>query len=200
MVEFYEARVEKAGRNRVRPVPSPDSAYCFPDVDGLVVTSHGARFDAWLAEALEHARTCRATVDSSPRRVWRALAGDAQPWDEMAAAERVRRHLPELAAYDVYDLTAHECAARVFRLSGDLAAAREQLTQGLARSEPFPEIHGLMLEELARLERAGRDEEAAAAALSRASAAFERGGLTERAGSLLVSEFGAAWAAGPTKP
>lgn len=147
-----------------------------------VVLGEANRLDEALnafRTAEEHARTSNYGRGVTSSRLYQADVL-ARMGEVEAAVVLVVSHRPELDAYEVYDLTGHECAARVHRLAGDLASARAELGIGLDKSAPFPEIHGLMLDELERLEHVAGDVGAATEARRRANAAFRAAGLAVR--------------------
>jgi hypothetical protein len=115
----------------------------------------------------------------------RSLAGEREP-----AAQAVRRNLPSLERYSVYDLHCHEAAARVLRRAGDLQGARAQLEIGLRRAERFPEHIGRLRHEESRLAAAQGDAAAERHARRAGNAAFRRFGLEVRVRREPVCEYG----------
>lgn len=160
---------------------------------GVAAAESGALDDALAAfeTAERHAAASRYTRGVTSARIYLAdvlaLRGDAASARTLVAA-----NLADLNAYEVYDLTAHECAARVLRLAGDVTAAREEIHRGIERAARFPEIRGLMLEELARIEQVADDSSAAAEARRGADQAFSAAGLRVRVHEGPTPEYGSA--------
>lgn len=158
---------------------------------GVVLSECGRLDEALTAftNAASHAASCNYARGVTSARIYEgdvlSLLGHHD-----RAVELVRTHLPDLARYEVYDLTAHECAARVFRRSGDLGAAREALAAGLVESVRFPEIDALLREELSRLEASVGDVGAAESARAAANASWRRAGVLERVTAAPLGEFG----------
>lgn len=149
----------------------------------------GEALDAFDA-AVRHARACGYERGVTSSSIYRA---DVQSLQGRTTEARnlVETHLPDLAGYEVYDLTGHECAARVYRRAGDLARAREQIDEGLRRSEGFLEIRALMAAEWARLEQAAGDDAAATTAIELANGSFREADLPMRMLAAPVPEYGA---------
>lgn len=127
------------------------------------------RFDAAstaLDRAEHHASLAGYQRGLSQCRVYRAelLArpmtdGTADAAGRCAEAlDLLDRGLREIARHAVYDLTCHEIAARAYRHLGRMERAEEEISIGLERSEPFPFIHAMMLQEAARLRQALGDQ------------------------------------------
>jgi tetratricopeptide (TPR) repeat protein len=114
----------------------------------------------------------------------------ARRGDAGSARRTIERGLDELREHTVYDLTCHEIAARACRLIGDTDAALAQIEKGLAASEPFPWIHGMMLQEGARLRLALGDPDGAQQMARKADALMEGLGIPERVLGGLPAEYG----------
>lgn len=138
------------------------------------------------AEAARRANFVRG-VDCAP--IYLAdplsLAGERE-----AARAQVEAALPSLAKHGVYDLGCHQIAARVFRRAGALEAAAGQVSEGLRRSEPFPELRGMIQLEGARLAAARGDAAGEAGAREAANEAFLQAGLAVRVQEGALAEHG----------